>query len=88
VALELDINDLTLGDLEKLEEACGRPAGKVIADFEKGNIVAKDLTALVWVFKSRTDPEFTLDDARSIKLTDLDGDDAGPLPDAALGAAT
>ena len=87
MALEIDLDALTLGDIENLEEACGRPAGQVIADFEKGNIVAKDLTALVWVFKSRTDPEFTLDDARNIKLSEM-GTFDNPPEDAAPGAAS
>ncbi len=89
--IEFDFDDLTLGDLEKLEDAAGRPAGQIIADYEESTegMRAKDLTALIYVIKSRVDPEYTLDDARSIKIIEfMQEDDAVPPDDAAPGAAT
>ena len=89
--IEFNFDDLTFGDLEKLEEAAGRPAGQIIADYEKDLLTVKDMIALIYVIKSMTDPDFTLDDARSIKLTALSDemeDDAVPPADAAGGAAT
>lgn len=66
--LEIDIEDLTLGEVEEFEEASG---GATVSDINRGNVPARAITALVWVFKKRGDASFTLDNARALKLSDL-----------------
>lgn len=62
----IDANTLTWGELEQVEEVTGRNA---TAELGRGQPSAKTMTALIWVFKKRTDPNFTLDDARALNVT-------------------
>ncbi|MDP9388183.1 MAG: hypothetical protein M3Q48_09810 [Actinomycetota bacterium] len=65
--LTIDPDDLTLGEVEQLEELTGKPLGEMF----NGAISAKAATALVYVIKRREDPAFTLDDARAFKIGGL-----------------
>jgi len=64
--IALDVNDLTLGELEELEEA----TGVKLADLGNGSV--KSTIALIWISERRRHPEFTLDDARQLKVTELE----------------
>lgn len=52
--------------------------GNVVRDPETGrpeqtvSLSAKALKGLVWIAKRQEDPAFTLEDARSVKVTELD----------------
>ena len=61
----IDANSLTLGELEEIEDLTGR---NVTAELGKGTPSARTLTALIWVIKRRTDPGFTIEDARKINV--------------------
>lgn len=39
---------------------------------KEANVTAKSLIALVWITTRRTNPEFTLADARNVKVTELE----------------
>ena len=61
----IDVNDLTLGEVEEIENLTGLTVG----DFGDGTkMSAKLVTAFVYISKRRTDPDFTIEDARKIKL--------------------
>ncbi len=74
--IEIDFDDLALGDVQDFEDELG-------IDFEQfktdptgmaalqGQSKTKVLITLVWIMKRRTDPSFTLADARAIKVTAL-----------------
>lgn len=81
-----DLESLTLGDLERIEEATGQPAMEWFRQIQGGSLGAKDLALLVWVVRSREDPTFTLEDARNVRIDELGG--GLPPVDAAPGAAT
>ena len=69
--LDLDVNDLTIGEMEKVEELSGRP----FDDLSKDNAPkAKILRALVTVIKQRTDPSFTWEQAGQISINLLASD--------------
>lgn len=68
--LKLDPNVLTVGDLADFEAASGESWNDVFAKGEQPS--GKALTALVWVLGRRENPEFTLEAARNVKVTELD----------------
>lgn len=73
--LTMNVEDLTLGEIEEFEKASG---GQTIAAVQKGEVGASAITALVWVFKKRENPDYSLDDARTVKLSELQWDDENP----------
>jgi len=64
--LAFDINTLTLGEVETMEEIVGRD---VMRELGQGTPSVKTLLALVYVIKHRDNPAFTLDDARALRVT-------------------
>jgi len=62
----IDANTLTLGELEQIEDLTGR---NVTAELGRGQPSARTLTALVYVFKRRSDPAFTMEQARELNIS-------------------
>jgi hypothetical protein len=58
-----DLDDFELGDLEWLEEHVGRPLMDDNAMFSM-----KAMVGFVYLIKRQENPQFTLDEARKIKL--------------------
>jgi len=72
--VKFDLDDMTVGELVLFEEMTGKgPA-------ELGNPGAKDLQALALIILRRDNPEATVEDANSIKLSTFfgDGDETDP----------
>ena len=59
------LDDLSLGEIEEFETALGSTMTEV--DLSS----AKAIIWLVYLVRRREHPEYTLDDARSVKLTDI-----------------
>lgn len=92
--MRIDINpdNLTIGDLEDFEQVTGKAFDKVLAGEiqrdDEGNILrdekgrpvtavhlnATALKALVWISQRASNPEFSLEDARNVKVTELNLD--------------
>lgn len=70
--LNIDLNELTLGDLEDFETQSGVDFREAIKG-GASNMPLKALTCLVWLSKRKQDPNYTLEDARSIKIAQLQG---------------
>ena len=72
------LDDLTLGELEALEDHMGLPISQV--DLNS----ARAMRFLVWLLKHREDPGFTMERAGEVKITDLisEGEDENPPADA------
>lgn len=68
ITVDLDPNDLTLGEIEDLEGAGGVPFGVLMKQLDEQTFSSRALTALVWVAMRRKDPDFTLEDARRVKI--------------------
>lgn len=66
--LEFDVNALTLGEIETIEEIVGRD---VLRELGRGTPGAKTLIAVVYVIKRRSDPDVTLDDIRQMNVNTL-----------------
>lgn len=69
--MRFDPDDLSLGEMEDLEDVTGLRILTIISDFEKANPNAKELTALAWIMTRRENPDFTLEDARASKVNAL-----------------
>lgn len=67
-SITINPDDLTLGEVEAIEEVVGKPFSEAFA----GAVSAKAAIALVYVVKRRDNPDFTLDDARAYKIADLE----------------
>lgn len=63
---EIDPNTLTLGELEEIEEISGRP---VSLELGRGTPSIRTLIGIVYVMKRRSDPSYTLDDARALQIS-------------------
>lgn len=78
--LRLDPDALTFGDLEDFESATGEKLLDAFSKASEGDLSAKALIGLVWVCQRQIDPEFSLDDARKLKLTEIEFEAAEPDP--------
>ena len=76
--LRFSVDDITVGDMEDLEDITGMPFGNLLdllAKAESGgtmSIPIKVLKALVFIVYRQDNPEFTIDDARKVKVTELE----------------
>lgn len=85
--LRLSVDDITVGDMEDIEEIAGKSFAEIVdalrAPTTDGGIVnmpIKVLKAIVFVVYRRGNPEFTIDDARKVKVSELELVMAEPDP--------
>ena len=81
VSLDFDPDSLTVGELEDFAEVAGMEFSEAsyVVEVEDGKggtttarrMKAKGLVALVYVLQRRTNPDFTLEDARKVKMADF-----------------
>lgn len=64
--IRFDIDKMTLGELEQIEEIAGLDA---VQRLQSGQMTAKTLLAVAFIVKRRTDPQVTLEEVRSIPVT-------------------
>lgn len=74
----IDFNSMTLNEIELIEQLTGRNIDSIMTeDSPRG----RSLKAIIFVFKKRTDPNFTFEQAGDYSLqeaTDLFGDGEDP----------
>lgn len=70
-ALEVDPEDLTLEEIGDLEDVTGKSLDEIAADLAVERYSAKLLIGLIWIAGRRTDPEYTLEQARAVKVGEL-----------------
>lgn len=76
IDLTIDLDDMSLGEIVDFEDA----SGSLIGSIDESNLSARELVALVWIAQRRTDPDFTFDDAREVKVSQLNiPTEAAPL---------
>jgi hypothetical protein len=71
----LDENDLELGEIEMLEDELDAPIEQI--DFNR----AKAMRVLVYLVIHRENPDFTMDDAKAVKVSALVPPTEEPEPD-------
>ena len=74
--LNIDVNDLTLGEVEFFEAE----SGLSFDDLAAGRTNTRAIIALVTITQRRTDPDFSPDDARAVKLGDIKVDTGSADP--------
>ena len=80
--ITINLDEMTLGELEQIEEYTGQP----IASLNAENLPAKALTAIVLVMKRRTDPDFTFEQARAVRMEERAEGPPDPAPSIPPGA--
>ena len=70
MSITIKLADLTVGDLDTIEEL----SGATIAQIHEGELRARTVAALIFVDQRRTNPEYTFEDALSVRLNDVDID--------------
>ncbi len=63
----IDLDSITIGQLETLENI-----GVDIAEFEDEKPTARAMLAMAWLIKNQEDPNYTLDDARRMTMSEVD----------------
>lgn len=74
VVLHVDPDDLTIGELEDFEEIVGKPLDEALvldAKTKQPRISAKVLKAFIFIVYRRANPDFTLEQARAVKVSEL-----------------
>lgn len=83
--ITLDAKALTVGDMEDFEDAAGvglmETFGKIDQAGDLSGLRMKTVRALVWVITRQENPDFTFEDARSIRFDELEIEVAGAEPD-------
>lgn len=74
--LDLDLDALTIGDLEEIEQVMRKPMHQLFP--QDGGYTAAGIVGAVYVTMKRKDPSFTLDDARKIKIASVMGAEPDP----------
>ena len=78
--LRFSVDSLTVGDLEDIEELTGMAFDEIMEMLTRGEVgkggriglPLKVLKALVFVIYRAGDPAFTIDDARKVKVSELE----------------
>jgi len=75
--VELNLNDLTIGEVADLEEVLGiSMEAAFAADAPRGRVIQ----ALVWINNRREDPTFTFEDAGKLKLSEMNVEQVNEIP--------
>lgn len=75
--LEVDVNTMTLGEVETIEDLVGRSIDEA---FKPGAPRARLLRALAFIAKRREDPSFKFEDTASLTLSDVGATSSTPDP--------
>jgi hypothetical protein len=70
--IQVDPSALTLGDIADLEEHVGVPGSELFTRLSSGAWSAPMFEGMVWVTARRDNPEFTLEDAKKVLLSDVE----------------
>lgn len=75
--LDVDLDHLTVNEIDAIEEIMGMPIDEL---FAAGHPRGKALRAVGLVMKRRTDPSFTLEQAGDLVIRLSEGDAVPPTP--------
>ena len=64
----MNVNDLTMGEIDEVETFAGQPLAS-LSSTEQSN--TKLLIGLAWVIKRKEDPKFTLEHAKRLTMTEI-----------------
>lgn len=69
----IDLDSFTLAEVEEFEEH----AGVTLAELSAG-VPSKAISVLVWLTNRRNDPNYTLDKARTTRMSEIEWSDGNP----------
>jgi hypothetical protein len=83
--LRIDFDKMTVEEAETLEEYTDlslEDYQKLLNEHQKAGTQPriKYMTPLIWISGRQDDPNFSMDDARKISLTDIEANDDSPQP--------
>lgn len=64
----MDFDDLTLGEIEEIENYANMSITKIGEEIPG---VSKLRTGLAWILKRRSNPDFTIEDARKLSSSEM-----------------
>lgn len=67
----LDVESLTLGEMCDIEEVTGEPAVITMVRVLNRSLSAKGVLACAWIVRRRSDPKFSLEDAKAMLIVSL-----------------
>lgn len=70
--ISIDPSELTLGDIADLEEHVGIPGSEIFVKLSAGDWSAKMFEGMAWVAGRRDNPEFTLEAARKLRMSEIE----------------
>ena len=82
--LTIDAGEMTLGEVEFFE----RESGLTFDDLTAGKTNTRALMALITIQEQRTNPAYGMDDARSIRISEIEIEDEDANPTVAVAATT
>jgi hypothetical protein len=81
--IQVNPSDLTLGDIADLEEHAGVPGSALFTKLASGDWSAKMFEGMVWITVRRDNPDYTVEDAKKVLLSDIEMfSDEDPLEEA------
>ncbi len=88
--IEFDPDDLTLGEIEDMEEAAGVSFQKLLKMFSEEDLSTRAMRAVMWIMLRRDDPDYTFEDAKDLTVSDIDNleivdSDGNPLEEVISG---
>lgn len=81
--LTLDFDELTVGDIEDFEAACQSDIFTMVKADGTLDVPLRAIAPLIWITERQRNPDYTLEDARRVKLSEIERGD----PPAAAGPA-
>lgn len=84
--IKIDPEDLTFGDMEDFEAVAEMPIFEAFQALEENRLPMKGFIGLVWVCHRRSDPDFTLEDARKVRLREVEFEGPEGQPDPTSGS--
>lgn len=77
--ITFDVDTMTLGEVEEFEAISGLD----ITQMAGGQLPSKAIIAIVYLQQRRENPAYTLEDARKVRVSELEWGEPDPTPAAA-----
>jgi hypothetical protein len=72
IVIDFAPESLTVGEIELLEECAERDFSELMELWSKRQFRARELAAMILVTQRRLDPQYTIEQARSVRFTDIE----------------
>ena len=66
-----DLDNMTLAEVEEIEDAAGAPVSAIIRGMAGGPLTARMIAAMLWSSRRKANPTYTLEEARAVKIGEV-----------------